>query len=737
MTKKRTYNKSSLTKTYDKPTTNTLLDRMRRNPLLTWISDMVRLTATDTIKVPVAYRDRVIETKIALNNDVSGLVNTVLDFAIDAALVEFTAQTKNKNLTDLLNDWMSNINSGMRGVIPVGVKALAKEYFRERWKGSSFLFLRTFWERKDGYNLPTTLYFLDGEDIVVDNPKNTVNLDGKAYYLRLGDKKEDWKRLPSKSNERDFIQKPYTSWGMDYPVPYLIQRGVWKNLKFLFALEEKSETVVKKALEYLALLKKGTEGLAVSGNPNVNYSEDELKKLSNSFKEMLATRKHAAGMSTYVTHFDTELEHIIPDYARALKQELYTPIERRILAGLGLVEVVQGITTTRRESTLNPKPFFAEVNTGIDDFKALLLDIMVTIAEENKTGHRKYFAQDIKIHNSIVKEELTKDLLTQIRSGYDRGTISKRSYSEALGYDLNTEIERRKLEKDTEKETYPPVIQNLEQFPKVDDNAPVADDKKGIEKKNYLKALEETNCPNCGAIFSFEEQDEVRVGVIKCPDCEEEIDSEDLLEQAFKPEITKNYVRLRQKSPSLFQKDSFRVIALSESKGIKAVVGRLKDQTTTTIQSYLFKKDKWNSKDAQDWVEKHQGSIEEISEIFGDPVDPRKDFEEAPYTMKNYPAQLKNLPSGARSVWINTFNSVYNDTHNENQARQAAWHNVKLKYKKSGDKWVKKSKGEIEIAVKELSVDELIKLKELELLGKRSKLVDKILKVNSEQENAQ
>jgi len=62
-----------------------------------------------------------------------------------------------------------------------------------------------------------------------------------------------------------------------------------------------------------------------------------------------------------------------------------------------------------------------------------------------------------------------------------------------------------------------------------------------------------------------------------------------------------------------------------------------------------------------------------------------------PYTSTNYPAQLKNLPAGARELWIRTFNAVLESTHNENSARQAAWSNVKNKYKKVGNKWVKKS----------------------------------------------
>ena len=65
------------------------------------------------------------------------------------------------------------------------------------------------------------------------------------------------------------------------------------------------------------------------------------------------------------------------------------------------------------------------------------------------------------------------------------------------------------------------------------------------------------------------------------------------------------------------------------------------------------------------------------------------EYIEAPYSKDNYPAQLKNLPVGARNLWIRTFNAVYEETKDETKARQAAWHTVKTKYHKEGDKWVK------------------------------------------------
>jgi hypothetical protein len=230
----------------------------------------------------------------------------------------------------------------------------------------------------------------------------------------------------------------------------------------------------------------------MSGNPEFVYSKDDLQAVKDDIVKFAQDRKVGPGLSTYVTNFDTEFEHIIPEYARALKQELYTPIERRILGGLGLIEVVEGISSTRKESIMNPKPFFSEVKTAIDDFKAMILDIVYFILKNN-SQHRKYVKNEIKLRSTLVTEKLNDKIMTQYRSGYDRGVISKRTYAEILGIDLDVEVQRREAEKKDEDTLYPPVTQNLEQ--NTDEESPikkenVPDDKKGLEKKNFNQAEE-------------------------------------------------------------------------------------------------------------------------------------------------------------------------------------------------------------------------------------------------------
>lgn len=92
--------------------------------------------------------------------------------------------------------------------------------------------------------------------------------------------------------------------------------------------------------------------------------------------------------------------------------------------------------------------------------------------------------------------------------------------------------------------------------------------------------------------------------------------SDDMWEEGQKKvDVTANFIRLRQRNPGEFQSGSFRTIDISKSRGIKAVIGRLKGKTTTTVQSFLFVKDKWTVAEAQKWVKEHRASMEKEVEI--------------------------------------------------------------------------------------------------------------------------
>ncbi len=98
-------------------------------------------------------------------------------------------------------------------------------------------------------------------------------------------------------------------------------------------------------------------------------------------------------------------------------------------------------------------------------------------------------------------------------------------------------------------------------------------------------------------------------------------------------DVTEKYIRIRQKNPDDFVDNSFRIIDISQDKGIKAVIAKLKSdpEGSTIIQSYLFEKDKWSLEEAKKWVSDHkekksdQSLIEHRSFDFSFDVESRDD----------------------------------------------------------------------------------------------------------------
>lgn len=440
-------------------------------PALTYLNQLLSLFSSQTINVPCDFRGRVQSIETILDNDTSGLANTLLDFAINSGIVDFSIETSNKNLSKTLNSWLKNINKDLRGRgIQTGVDGLAKEYYRERWKGSSLLVLRTVWEEVDGFNLPTKLWFVRGGDVEIkDDDNDTRTIGSENYYLKIA--KDKSIPIPTGQTEKIYVQKPYERWGSGYPTPYLIKRGVYKNLKILELLADKGANVIGKALEYLLLMKKGNEKLAENMNPEFIYTEEEMKQIKEDFNKLVSSMRSNNGSPMYATHFDTSLEHLIPEYEKILAPALYAPIERRIMAGLGFIEVLEGITSSRKDSIINPKVFISEIQAGVNDYQSLLTDVLMDIIEENKSLHRKFTNVDmIQFRSSPIKNFMSEDFKDLLMRCYDRGLLSKRTMTElGTNIDFDAEVERRKLEqeeglddKSYPSTMYPPVIQNQE-----------------------------------------------------------------------------------------------------------------------------------------------------------------------------------------------------------------------------------------------------------------------------------
>lgn len=545
-----------------------------------------------------------------ISNDVTGIVNTILDYSINSASsANYKIECPNQTVEDLLNKWLSSLNDELLGTIPTGISNLAKEYFQELWKGSSFALLRAKdWKEMDlGGNkilVPNALYFANGSSIYVDRPdeKNFV-LGSDTYYLDSSKTKKS--QIPT-AKEEIIIQKNGARWHDEYPIPYLVRNGVYKNHKAIQILSDKGDEVITKALPYLFLLSMGSEGMA---NAGINYKTADMKEFQTKLREDLEKYKGEKGkLPTLVDSWDKKYSHLIPDFRPILSQDLFSQGTRSILAGLGFIDVIQGITSTRKDAVLNPKPFIAEVNAGVTGFKSILTDLAKLIIIKNIEKHPKLFTENNEI--TVVSTPLRiniEQIMDAIRSGYVYGPVTIQSYHEALGLDHDQEVERMKKEQDDGLRDlfYPHCIQNTEKDLDTNITVPVPP----TTKKQVEKQVEKTKQP------------------LQKAELEEE----------------------------------------------------------STIQENL---------------------------------------EIAPYNqLADLPPAVKKYPEGAQKVFMEVFNSIYNETHDESRAFAGAWSKLKKWMDRHGDK-----RATTASEISDERVDKLIKLEKIKLLKGQKKLIDKLTK---------
>ena len=460
-----------------------------------WEAFINLLFSTGEISVSDDFHARCGYVNEIMDNDITGIAGTIVTYSINSASeARFTIECSDESLEELLRTWLERINININGV-PSGLQELAKEYYKERWAGASLCLLRVDkWEKitigTNSISVPMVLYFVVGSSIYIKRSNaQTYKLGSDKYFLDEGMKD---KSLPAVKDEKIIVQKPFGRWFTEYPTPYLIKQGVYKNWKALQILQNKGNEVITKILPYLFLMEKGTENMYLQGKGS--YTDTDLKTMVDNFKNAIERFNREGGkLPAAGVPFDQKYQHLIPDLLPILREELFAQGTRAILSGLGFVDIIQGVSSTRKESVLNPKPFIAEVNAGVDGFKSILLDVVRLIITENKLDHKKLFSEKntLKIVNSPLKINI-ETLVDFFRSGYIYGPVTIKTYHEVLGIDHEQEIERmRREEKDGLRELfYPHLVQNTEKD--IDTNISIPPK---VTKKQEEKQVEKEKQP--------------------------------------------------------------------------------------------------------------------------------------------------------------------------------------------------------------------------------------------------
>lgn len=476
---------------------------------MNWLGGLFSRYITNKVIVPSGFHERAEKVREMFESDNTGLVTSLTDFQVKCACTPTKISTGNAILDQVLNTlWLPYINSAYRGTgVEKGITGLKKECLKEMVQGAGFPCLKIIgWDKVGKLLLPTKMAFCRGSSIHVrsSDGMDTV-FGGSTYFLGQGNDAEE-----IKPNGAYFLYKPNARWADDYPNPYLIRRGVYQAWKFLEVLQNKQYDLTSGLIPLIMHILKGDfqlekEGIRTYDKQDFENTKSEIQKLENQVHEGMTE----AQLRIKMAQWDEKIEHIVPKIDDMFKRELTYSAEKRILAGLGFIDIVDASTETRRSSVLNPKPFIKDCNELSSYFNMILSDVCDQIKEYNRDELNaiKYGNLNWKVTSPMVVDFVTNEFKTLLRSVSDRGRISDRTFIEVVGegyLDYDEEVNRSSAELESGERSvlYPKEVTNTEDKTSFlegmrdeiaggkepDNQDDIPDDKKGLEAKNYANA---------------------------------------------------------------------------------------------------------------------------------------------------------------------------------------------------------------------------------------------------------
>jgi len=442
------------------------------------------LKIPSTVSVPMTYIDG-LRNYSDLYNDIykqmevawklykyNGIIGNAVDILCDFAVTEVWAEeTGNKELDKMLQYFFKNVNqnnsNNVPGVYPV-MQEMALEWFTS---GNAFPYVS--WDEFDDIpkisgsrKLPSSINLLNPQAIYL--PSGPVCFGQEVIYLKLDDKLFDMLRKDGRSDPeaallkqavpRSIIEKlknarhnsfgpgimlnpkfvshlkrkskSYQSWG----VPYLSR--CFASASLIERLRQLDESISAGLINLITIFKIGTE--------NHPANQARLSAFASLIRNPKAT-------TTLVWAHDIELLQVGPDGKLLAFKDKYKDCKEDLLIALGVPPILMSLNQQGGEWV----SILALVEK-LSNWRSIVAIWLERLC--NQISKENGFEEKVRIKWSNMNLKNENEIKNLILAFHDRGLISLTTALQQAGYDINTEINRKKVEKSVADDFIPPQL---------------------------------------------------------------------------------------------------------------------------------------------------------------------------------------------------------------------------------------------------------------------------------------
>jgi hypothetical protein len=298
-------------------------------------------------------------------------------------------------------------------------------------------------------------FLLISDDVVFFIQNNGKYADGSEdieLYRKIATQYPDFVRSVKAGEKKVLLDNPLVVEGISlssdkYPIPYMF--AALEPLKHKRNLRRMDYSIAARVISAILHVKAGSDEFPLTEDQN-NVLED--------LEEKFKWRDVASGRTDDIervfalfTNHTIEIGWVFPEVTALLDDKKYTTVNSDITVALGFPRIL--ITgETERSFASDPQVATLSPLQTMERMRAALLPIIQKVYYEMRDRNDVVTSiPDLKFRPiNLMSMQL---FYTGLKDLYDSGNISRGAYDEAYGYDLRSEILKRKDEKDLIKET--------------------------------------------------------------------------------------------------------------------------------------------------------------------------------------------------------------------------------------------------------------------------------------------